>query len=90
MSERSISGVSGQVLAKPLHIQRLEAALDMGPFMAYAQDFLSQPLSSSDDSDIEEEVPGQSGKISGVPTSKEGKSTVSFVPHWFTELFDQI
>uniref|UniRef100_A0A1B0DNK0 Chromatin-remodeling ATPase INO80 n=1 Tax=Phlebotomus papatasi TaxID=29031 RepID=A0A1B0DNK0_PHLPP len=74
MSERSISGVSGQVLAKPLHIQRLEAALDMGPFMAYAQDFLSQPLSSSDDSDIEGEVPGQSGKISGVSTSKEERT----------------
>ncbi|XP_055594739.1 chromatin-remodeling ATPase INO80 [Uranotaenia lowii] len=38
-------------MAKPLHIQRLEAALDMRPFMAYAREMLSKPLTSSEDED---------------------------------------
>ncbi|XP_059621349.1 chromatin-remodeling ATPase INO80 [Phlebotomus argentipes] len=74
MSEATFGSASGQILAKPLHLQRLEAALDMGPFMAYAQDFLSRPLTSSDESEVEGEVPGQSGRIPGVVTSKEERT----------------
>ncbi|GAB0098739.1 Chromatin-remodeling ATPase INO80 [Sergentomyia squamirostris] len=74
MSEGAIGGVSGQILAKPLHIQRLEAALDMGPFLAYAQDFLSQPLTSSDESEVDWVVSGPSGKLSSISTTKEERT----------------
>ncbi|XP_037942615.1 chromatin-remodeling ATPase INO80-like [Teleopsis dalmanni] len=37
-------------MAKPLHLQRLERALDMKPFMKYAREILAKPLSSEDDS----------------------------------------
>ncbi|XP_021709328.1 putative DNA helicase Ino80 [Aedes aegypti] len=40
-----------QQMAKPLHIQRLEAALDMRPFMLYAKKMLSKSLTSSEDED---------------------------------------
>lgn len=43
----------GQSLAKPLYIQRLEASLNIEPFMAYAQEILSHPLSSDDDSEAD-------------------------------------
>lgn len=42
---------SSQSMAKSLDIQRLESSLNMEPFLTYAQDILSQPLSSSEDSD---------------------------------------
>ncbi|XP_011206736.2 chromatin-remodeling ATPase INO80 [Bactrocera dorsalis] len=42
-------------IAEPLHIQRLEAALNMRPFMEHAKKVLSQPLSSGDDSNATEE-----------------------------------
>lgn len=44
-----------QRIAEPLHIQRLEAALNMRPFMEHARKVLSQPLSSGDDSNATEE-----------------------------------
>uniref|UniRef100_A0A1B0CSZ6 Chromatin-remodeling ATPase INO80 n=1 Tax=Lutzomyia longipalpis TaxID=7200 RepID=A0A1B0CSZ6_LUTLO len=72
MAQGTIGGVSGQILAKPLHIQRLEAALDMGPLMAYAREVLSRPLTSSDESDVECQVPGR--KIRGVVSSKEDRT----------------
>lgn len=40
-------------MAKPLYMQRLEASLNIDPFMAYAQEVLSQPLSSGEDSDTD-------------------------------------
>lgn len=40
-----------QSMAKPLDLQRLESSLNIEPFMTYAQEILSQPLTSSDDSD---------------------------------------
>lgn len=46
---------SQQRIAEPLHIQRLEAALNMRPFMEYARKVLSQPLSSGDDSNATED-----------------------------------
>lgn len=42
-----------QPMAKPLDLQRLESSLNIEPFMTYAQEIVSQPLSSSDDSDSE-------------------------------------
>ncbi|XP_053689861.1 chromatin-remodeling ATPase INO80 [Sabethes cyaneus] len=46
--------VGDKKMAKPLHIQRIEAALDMRPFLAYAEKVLSEPLTSSDDEDDED------------------------------------
>lgn len=61
--------------AEPLHIQRLEACLDIGPFMKYAQDILSRPLTSSDDSDSDVNpdmlVPGDR-VMNGVVSSQSG------------------
>lgn len=56
-------------LAKPLNIQRLEKYLDMKPFMTFAQNTLSQPLTDSDtssDSTIAQR------HFHGVQTSREG------------------
>lgn len=64
-----------QNMAKPLHIQRLEAALDVGPFMQYAQNIISQPLSSSDNSDSddnEEHLEGGYRISNGIVSSKRG------------------
>lgn len=66
----------GQTLAKPLNIQRLEASLDIKPFISYAEDILSRPLSSSEDSDsdINTELLAPGDKIlNGIVTSKCGK-----------------
>lgn len=65
----------GQTLAKPLSIQRLEASLDIKPFIAYAEDILSRPLSSSEDSDSDintDLAPGDK-VLNGIVTSKCGK-----------------
>lgn len=43
--------------AKPLELQRLEASLDMGPFMQYAHDVLSRPLTCSSESEDDESLP---------------------------------
>lgn len=65
-------------LAKPLHIQRLEAALDIGPFMSYMNKVLGKDNSSDSDttgsdSHLTEEEMCQGDKIiHGVVTTKEG------------------
>lgn len=74
------NGSSSKKFAKPLHLQRLEASLDMGPFMAFAHKMLSQPLASSDsDTDDEEHendgVRRAGGRFKGINGSKEGKLT---------------
>lgn len=38
-------------MAKSLDVQRLESSLNMEPYLSYAQEILSQPLSSSEDTD---------------------------------------
>lgn len=61
--------------AEPLHIQRLEASLDIGPFMKYAQEILSRPLTSSDDSDsdVNTEILGPGERLmNGVVSSQSG------------------
>lgn len=79
MSEKNAFGFKshrGQTLAKPLHIQRLEASLNIGPFMTEAQELISHPLSSSDDSDsdvnTDVQTPGEK-RSNGIVTSKCGK-----------------
>lgn len=42
--------------AEPLHIQRLEAALNMRPFMDMTKRALRRPLSSNEDSSEEREI----------------------------------
>ena len=66
----------GQHLAKPLHIQRLEASLDMTSFMNYAQSLLSRPLTSSDDSDSDvnsDSLNTDDKVLNGIISSKKGK-----------------
>lgn len=65
-----------QAMAKPLFTQRLEASLNIDPFISYAQEILSQPLSSSEDSDsdVNTDALAPDEKISnGIITSKCGK-----------------
>lgn len=81
MAESTMPGImnmnsqQGQKLAKSLNIQRLEASLDIRPFLTYAQEILSKPLSSSEDSDAEisSELLAPGDKIlNGIVTSKCG------------------
>lgn len=79
MSDKNTLGFKshhGQTLAKPLYIQRLEASLNVEPFMSVAQELLSHPLSSSDDSDSDANAdilaPGEK-LLNGIITSKCGK-----------------
>lgn len=63
-------------VAKPLHLQRLESSLNIEPFMAYAQEILSHPLTSSEDSDSDVNTGclAPDEKVSnGIVTSKCGK-----------------
>lgn len=72
----NMSSQHGQKLAPPLNLQRLEASLDIRPFLSYAQDILSRPLSSSEDSDdeVNAELMSPGDKIlNGIVTSKCGK-----------------
>lgn len=65
----------GQAMAKPISIQRLEASLNIEPFMAYAQEILAQPLTSSEDSDsdVNTDILAPDEKImNGIVTSKCG------------------
>lgn len=65
-------------LAKPLHIQRLEQSLEMGPFMQFSQHALSQPLTNFFDSSNSENSEGEADKsFLGFGTTKEGKSSNS-------------
>lgn len=79
-----------QQMAEPLHIQRLEAALDMKPFMSYARDVLSRPLSSPDDTEAEdsqgeetddvEKLPGEVKKRKSKKLgTKQGELMVGFI-----------
>lgn len=66
-----------QRLAQPLHIQRLTASLDMGPLMAYAQNLLVRPLTSSEDSDSDANGAGDALNMSDdIGMSKRGNNIV--------------
>lgn len=60
-----------RVGAQPLAIQRLEASLNMGPFMNYAQSIMLRPLTSSEDSDSDDG--NVDLDINGYSTSQTGK-----------------
>ncbi|XP_037038168.1 chromatin-remodeling ATPase INO80 isoform X2 [Bradysia coprophila] len=78
-----------QKSAEPLHIQRLEACLDLGPFMKYAQDILSRPLTSSDDSDsdVNPEILGPGDRVmNGVVSSQSGRRNDKSVMYNFTNV----
>lgn len=47
---------SSRQMAEPLHLQRLEAALDMRPFMNYARNVLAMPLTSPDETEAEDSL----------------------------------
>lgn len=65
-------------IAKPLHLQRLEAALDIRPYMNYMDKIFKNESSSenhdsSNGSEISDEELSQGNKIiHGVVTTKEG------------------
>lgn len=64
-----------QNIAKPLHLQRLEAALNVGSFMQYAQNIISRPLSSSENSDSDDNYDQSEGGyrvVNGVVSTKRG------------------
>ncbi|XP_017060734.1 chromatin-remodeling ATPase INO80 [Drosophila ficusphila] len=63
-----------RLMAEPLHIQRLEAALNMRPFMDMAKRVLRKPLSSNDESDEEHVV-----KREQEPLDSDDSSTVGVV-----------
>lgn len=71
----------GQAMAKPIYIQRLEASLNIEPFMTYAQEMLAQPLTSSEDSDsdVNTDILAPDEKImNGIVTSKCGNFKIIF------------
>lgn len=73
----------GQAMAKPIYIQRVEASLNIEPFMSYAQEILAQPLTSSEDSDsdVNTDILAPDEKLmNGIVTSKcGGFQTESFI-----------
>lgn len=72
----TMARANGSALAKPLHIQRLEACLDMTMFMEYARNLLSQPLSSDESSDSDEnlqDIVFKERNKNDITTSKEGE-----------------
>jgi hypothetical protein len=54
-------------------VQRLEAALNMKPFIEYTQAMLSKPLYSSDESELEEAISSTDKIINGVVLSRTGR-----------------
>ncbi|EDV43381.2 uncharacterized protein Dana_GF18461, isoform A [Drosophila ananassae] len=66
-----------RAMAEPLHVQRLEAALNMRPFMEMAKQALKKPLSSEDSGEeleIKKEEPEDSDDSSMVGIVKTRKS----------------
>lgn len=62
--------------AKPLHVQRLESAVDIRPFVSQVEKFLNSDVSDSDD-DSDKSTPNGTAKgdryIRGVHTARTGK-----------------
>lgn len=66
--------------SKPVHVQRLEAALDVRPFVAQVERILNSdgPTESEDDSDaksISNEMSKGDRIVHGVVTTKQGKAS---------------
>ncbi|XP_075145715.1 chromatin-remodeling ATPase INO80 [Haematobia irritans] len=63
-------------MAEPLPIQRLEAALDMRPFMQHAREVLSKPLTSPEETEADDSLVEESyDEESGVPTATRKKKS---------------
>lgn len=60
-------------MAKSLQYQRLESSLDLGLFMEFAHKTLSQPLTSSDSEQSDQEVTASGVRCkNGLRTTKQG------------------
>lgn len=102
MAEKSTTAskaVRKNDIAKPLHLQRLEAALDIRHYMNYMDKiFEKEPSSdgesSSEDSQISDDDLSQGNKIvHGVVTTKEGifcSIVIVFVTVYFSIINDLI
>ena len=64
-------------MAEPLHLQRLEAALDMRPFMHYARDILSHPLTSPEDTEADDSHANETDDDDGMKLPGETKKKKS-------------
>ncbi|XP_063241370.1 chromatin-remodeling ATPase INO80-like isoform X2 [Bacillus rossius redtenbacheri] len=79
MSQDTSMGVRRGELAKPLHIQHLEKALDVEPFLSYVEQIFNTPLtsdgsSSDSEADVqltEAELARGSRILNGVKTNRE-------------------
>lgn len=75
--EQPAEAGSSQQMAQPLHLQRLEAALDMRPFMNYAREVMSKPLTSPEDTEVDEsqgeESEDEEGRLPGQAKKKKTK-----------------
>lgn len=83
MSEKSDAGktvLKPHEVAKPIHLQRLEAALDIRPFVNQVERILNSDggSCSEDDSDsIFEKEMGRGDKLMhGILTTKQGKNLI--------------
>nr|CAD7459848.1 unnamed protein product [Timema tahoe] len=89
MAETQQTVAPSREMAKPLHIQQLENALDVRPFLAYVEHIINTPITdeSSSDSDFEsrlneDELVKGSRIINGIKISKDG---VTLVLDWLAE-----
>ncbi|CAG2057841.1 unnamed protein product [Timema podura] len=78
MAETQQTMAPSREMAKPLHIQQLENALDVRPFLAYVEHIINTPITdeSSSDSDFEsrlneDELVKGSRIINGIKISKD-------------------
>ena len=71
------SSSAAMQMAEPLHLQRLEAALDMRPFMHYARDILSHPLTSPEDTEADDSHGNETDDDDGVKLPGETKKKKS-------------
>ncbi|KAH8277069.1 hypothetical protein KR026_004774 [Drosophila bipectinata] len=76
----TVPGQRPRAIAEPLHIQRLEAALNMRPFMEMAKQALRKPLSSEDSGEEleikkEEPVDSDDSSMVGIVKTRQSHSS---------------
>lgn len=84
MSEKSVAGktvLKPHEVARPIHLQRLEAALDIRPFVNQVENILNSDdgSCSEDDSDsniLEKEMSRGDKLMHGILTTKQGKLSI--------------
>lgn len=66
-----------RAIAKPVHVQRLETAVDIRPFVTQVEKILNSDGVSDSDDDSDKSTPNNTAKgdksIRGVRTTKKGK-----------------